>query len=483
MITREHLIRDFSQALDDGEAALFAGAGLSVGAKLVDWRGLLRSVASDLDLDVDEEHDLIAVAQYEVNKSRSRYRLNKAILEEFNRHVEASSNHRLIAQMPFAAIWTTNYDSLIEDALKAAGRRFDVKGAVKGLALHARKAEVTVYKMHGDVSNPDDAVLTKDDYESYEFERSAFTDLLRAELTRYTFLFLGFSFTDPNIEYVLARLRRMLQGVQKHHYCILRRPPEPADHSKKEQHKRELAKFAHRIEDLKRFGIQTHVISGFRELDEILATLRNKSALKNVLVSGSAYDFAPFGRDRLEGFARKLGHQLIARGYNLVSGFGLNVGGACILGAYEAAHIGSGRSVSERLLLRPFPQNLPPAEAESVFAPIRRELVDNSGAVIFLAGNKLYSGESAPRVAEGVLREYEMAKSEKRVLIPIPCTGHAAAHIWNEMKPKLTEVFADASVATDFTVLEDGTQSDEVLMDAVFAILAKATKPNKAKSA
>ena len=339
MITREQLIREFSKALDDGEAALFAGAGLSVGAKLVDWRGLLRNVATDLDLDIDEEHDLIAVAQYEVNKSRSRYRLNKAILEEFNRHVEASNNHRVIAQMPFEVIWTTNYDSLIEDALKAANRRVDVKGVVKKLALHIRKAEVTVYKMHGDVGNPDDAVLTKDDYETYEFERSAFTDLLRSDLTRYTFLFVGFSFTDPNIEYVLARLRRMLQGVQKHHYCILRRPPEPTDPAKMEQHRRELARFAHRIEDLKRFGIQTHVISEFRELDEILAILRNKCALRNVLVSGSAHDFSPLGRDRLEKFARKLGQQLIQRGYNLVSGFGLNIGGACILGAYEAVQI------------------------------------------------------------------------------------------------------------------------------------------------
>ena len=132
---------------------------------------------------------------------------------------------------------------------------------------------------------------------------------------------------------------------------------------------------------------------------------------------------------------------------------------------------------SERLLLRPFPQNLPPAEAEVAFAPIRKDLLDNSGAVIFIAGNKLYPGETTPRIAEGVLREYEMAKAAKRVLIPISCTGHAAAQIWNELKPKLAECFADASVADDFAVLEDATQTDEALLDAVFAILAKATRP------
>lgn len=483
MITREQLIREFSQALDDGDAALFAGAGLSVGAKLVDWRGLLRSVAHDLELDIDEEHDLIAVAQYEVNKSRSRYRLNKAILEEFNKHVEASNNHRVIAQMPFEVIWTTNYDTLIEDALKTARRRVDVKGVVKKLAQHTRRAEVTVYKMHGDVNNPDDAVLTKDDYENYEFERSAFTDLLRSDLTRYMFLFLGFSFTDPNIEYVLARLRRMLHGVQKQHFCILRRPPEPADPAKKAQHGRELAKFAHRVEDLKRFGIQTHVISEFRELDEILAILRNKCALKNVLISGSAQDFFPFGQERLEQFARKLGHQLIERGFNLVSGFGLNIGGACILGAYEAAQVGSVRSISDRLLLRPFPQHLPQDQTGTVFAQIRKDLMEHSGAVVFLAGNKLHPGESCPRVAEGVMQEFGLAKASNRVMIPVPCTGHAAAVIWAEMKPKLADFYADISVEADFAVLEDGAQTDEAMIDAIFAILSKSTKPTKAKSA
>lgn len=58
-ITKEQLLRDFSKAIGNDEAALFIGAGLSVGAGFVDWRGLLRDIAKDLKLNVDEEHNLV----------------------------------------------------------------------------------------------------------------------------------------------------------------------------------------------------------------------------------------------------------------------------------------------------------------------------------------------------------------------------------------------------------------------------------------
>ena len=96
-----------------------------------------------------------------------------------------------------------------------ARKRVDVKFAPAQLTSKLRDADVTVYKMHGDVSDPDNAVLTKDDYERYEIDRQAFTEILRTDLTRCCFLFLGFSFTDPNIEYILSRLRQMLKGANR----------------------------------------------------------------------------------------------------------------------------------------------------------------------------------------------------------------------------------------------------------------------------
>src|SRR5881394_3814948 len=115
-ISKEQFLNEYSRALDDGNAAIFAGAGLSVGSGLVDWRGLLRDIANGLSLDVDEEADLIALAQYEYNNSGTRHRLNTAIIDEFKNRAELSENHKWIAQLPVEIVWTTNYDQLIEKA-------------------------------------------------------------------------------------------------------------------------------------------------------------------------------------------------------------------------------------------------------------------------------------------------------------------------------------------------------------------------------
>ncbi len=60
-------VEDYSNALRQGTAAIFAGAGLSVSAGYVDWKGLLKPLADELSLSVEREHDLVKVAQYHVN--------------------------------------------------------------------------------------------------------------------------------------------------------------------------------------------------------------------------------------------------------------------------------------------------------------------------------------------------------------------------------------------------------------------------------
>ncbi len=476
-ISTDQFIREYSRALDDGNAALFAGAGLSAGADLADWRGLLREIAEGLGLDVHEESDLLALAQYEHNNAGTRHRLNTAIIDEFKQRGSLTANHKWIAQLPIEVVWTTNYDTLLEQAFANVDKRVDVKFAPKQLTVRLRNADVTVYKMHGDVSDPDNAVLTKEDYDLYDVRRTAFTEMLRTDLTRYCFLFLGFSFTDPNIEYILSRLRQMLDGAQRIHYCITRRPPKPTDPTKAEKHARDLARFRHRIADLKRFGIQTVVIDDYAEIEPILRTLVHRASTRNVMVSGSAHDFSPLGKDRLESLARRIGKELVLRGYNLVSGYGLGIGGACILGANEAAYFHKNVKAGQRLQLRLFPQELPPdVSRAALYTRIRKEMVEQSGAAVFLAGNKLdaTSGKVVP--ADGVMQEFEMAKAESKVLIPVPCTGHAAREIWNRMEPALATHFPQTDVRAEFTVLSDASSTEDQLIEAIFGILKKVRK-------
>ena len=61
----ELFIQDYLKEIREYNAAIFAGAGLSAPAGLVNWRDLLHPIVEELRLDVDNEHDLVAVAAFD----------------------------------------------------------------------------------------------------------------------------------------------------------------------------------------------------------------------------------------------------------------------------------------------------------------------------------------------------------------------------------------------------------------------------------
>ena len=70
-MNKKQFIRELVNELSANNLAIFAGAGLSVAAGFVDWKGLLKDLAEELDLNIDkEENDLISLAQYYITKNR-----------------------------------------------------------------------------------------------------------------------------------------------------------------------------------------------------------------------------------------------------------------------------------------------------------------------------------------------------------------------------------------------------------------------------
>ena len=53
MATPKQFLREYVKAIRDGNAAVFAGAGLSRPSGFVDWKELLRPLADDIDLNID----------------------------------------------------------------------------------------------------------------------------------------------------------------------------------------------------------------------------------------------------------------------------------------------------------------------------------------------------------------------------------------------------------------------------------------------
>lgn len=66
-ISREDFVNKYLEALNEGDAAIFAGAGLSASSGCVNWKELLCDIAKELSLDIDKEQDLVSLAQYYFN--------------------------------------------------------------------------------------------------------------------------------------------------------------------------------------------------------------------------------------------------------------------------------------------------------------------------------------------------------------------------------------------------------------------------------
>jgi hypothetical protein len=376
-ISRIELTRRYGQALQDGHAALFIGAGMSRPSGFVDWRGLMSEIAHDLGLNVDQESDLIAVAQYCFNKYQGRDRLNQLLINELTKDAVLTENHRLIASLPVDTIWTTNYDTLIEQSMSSAHKRLDVKTTQESLATTLPGRDATLYKMHGDISQPHEAVVTKDDYETYHEKREAFSIALKGDLLEKTFLFLGFSFSDPNIDHILSRIRALLGRHQRSHYCIIKKP-DRRDESDQAQYDYEARKLQLRVGDLSRYGIHAVLIDRYEEVTEILRELQKRAYLRDIFVSGSAHDFSPLGKNRVDNLAKLLGKEIVARKYNLVSGLGLGLGGTVTIGALEERYSTDRPRGGIRFF--PFPQSEPPGMTKAqVHTRFREDMLANVG--------------------------------------------------------------------------------------------------------
>lgn len=146
----------------------------------------MRDLAVELKLDVDKEHDLISVAQYHFNKFK-RGKINNKIINEFTTLTTGSENHKILSRIGIDTFWTTNYDQLIEKTLEANGKTVETKIRNVDFSRNIKKKDAIVYKMHGDKNSPDEAVLTKDDYETYNDKKELFSTALRGDLLSKTF--------------------------------------------------------------------------------------------------------------------------------------------------------------------------------------------------------------------------------------------------------------------------------------------------------
>ncbi|MDD2476146.1 MAG: SIR2 family protein [Dysgonamonadaceae bacterium] len=441
MVSVQEFIREYVRAINEGYAALFAGAGLSRGSGYTNWKELIRPIANGIGLDVDKEHDLMAIAQYYRNERGTRATINQRIINEFTRGTVPNVNIDILTRLPVNTYWTTNYDELLEEGLKQNNRKADIKITQESLANNIYDRDAVVYKMHGDVRCPSQAVVTKDDYEVYGHERPLFRTALQGDLITKTFLFIGFSFEDPNLNYILSQIKVLLGESSRDHYCFFEKLKKQDGESEKD-FQYNSARQDLRIKDLRRYGIQAVLLDSYNEITQILYKIEQSYLLKNIFISGSlAKTEYPWTDDAVIRFTYGLAKQLVRDDYRIVSGFGFGIGSTIINGALEEIMKSKYKHVDEHLCLRPFPQiglgSLPFDEMKRKY---REDMIQQAGIVVFIFGNRQDKQDKSKIIlADGMIEEFEIAKEQGKIIIPVGSTGGASAKIYDEVKSNIKE--------------------------------------------
>jgi hypothetical protein len=255
---------DIWDGLREGRVIPFLGAGASLAGRGqgLEWQPtestfppssieLAHYIAARAQFpaqDPTDVDDLAKVSSYAADVS-GRPQLRRRLRTVLNRQFRGGALHKLLAEIPAnLLIVVTNYDTMVEDAFRAAGKPFDLivypaerpsfgnsllwwpHGTTDPIPVEAKELDLdldsttVIYKMHGSVWPPgeqwDNFVITEEDY--IEFLSRMTTNTSSAVPAQFyqfsrsrSFLFLGYSLRDWNLRVVLRNLRRQWETVAR----------------------------------------------------------------------------------------------------------------------------------------------------------------------------------------------------------------------------------------------------------------------------
>jgi hypothetical protein len=475
---KARFLREFPDALNEGAGAIFVGAGVSMGAGYPSWATLLKEIGEELGVGSNDIHDLAALAQWSIQESGGATRVRNVIKDQIGAKHPIPTSLEIIARLPVRHIWTTNYDRLVERAFESIDRPLDPISGAKDLSLRATPGATRLYKMHGSVDRLDEVVISTDDYELYRSTRGAYLPLLQAHLTSMSMLFVGLSFTDPNIRHVLSLIRESFTDAPPEHFAIVK-PPHRGEFGSDTEFLARAAQHNLWAKDLRRYGLIAVEIDDYDEVPDLLRQVERRVALRRVWVSGSwPMEAGDAEASKVYAIAEGIGRAIGEMGRSLVSGAGLVVGSATIAGFLDALRAGGGWDLERRLVARPFPQPLAgKLPNRSQWTSLREELARLSGAVVFVGGAKNVGGNIV--VADGVLQEADLAEAAGVFLLPIAATGGAAKLIADRLLGSaLATVGQNALRPSDEELhsLADTTASPRELIDIAISVLKRIEK-------
>ncbi|MGY1810170.1 SIR2 family protein [Blastococcus sp. SYSU D00669] len=212
--------------------AVFMGAGTGVAAGLPTWGGLLKELASRLEMATTTEFEKLgaldsaevlrrAAESREEKKAQSQRRVNplgELVAEVIGRPQRYALSHILLAALDADQVITTNFDRLYEQAVSAIGgeQPLVVLPDTEPADLDGWGGRRPwLLKLHGDVEDPRSIVLDRRSFVRYDASRRPLGGVLQTTLLTKHLLVVGASMTDDNVIRLVHEVAELTQSGGK----------------------------------------------------------------------------------------------------------------------------------------------------------------------------------------------------------------------------------------------------------------------------
>lgn len=221
----EQRIKD---AIFNNNLVVFAGSGLSNKFNLPTWNKLVEEVI--LSIDKNDYNLLIPVLKagfmepIEVlQKIKPEHSvIKKYIKDNFNITSGDFETHKNLLKLSNGQIITTNYDNAFE---KASNNTITPTIHTDSFNVSEINKSDTpyIFKLHGSYKEPSNCIIFEEDYIKMYKSNNGAVEKMKTIFSEKTILFLGFSFSDPDINLIFENLDKAYDNNNKH-YIITNEP-------------------------------------------------------------------------------------------------------------------------------------------------------------------------------------------------------------------------------------------------------------------
>jgi len=207
-----------------GNVVLFLGAGASYDAihpegKKIPLGNTLSDMIVDEFLTADYKGEALQIVSELAISECNLYDVQQFIYEVFE-PFQPNVTHNKIPNFIWKAIVTVNYDYIVERAYEGKKTSQKLAKFLKNGERHRDKVksnkDLPFYKIHGCISDISDIhtplILTPNQYITHRKNRDRLFTRLEELAGEYSFLFIGFSFRDPDIREILIQLEQLKDG-------------------------------------------------------------------------------------------------------------------------------------------------------------------------------------------------------------------------------------------------------------------------------